>query len=165
MYQVIVEGYGLMRSYEENIPLLDRWATVAYLKALGKGVTKVMSKMGISTLDSYKGAQIIEAICAIRRGNAYFPDCDDPAPAGGAAPNEKEDFAARIKSTTAQQLRITAMSPARRWSAAPARRSAEIASLGSTGARSITAPSPTVRSSGTSSVVGPPGTQWRGLSM
>lgn len=51
-------------------------------------------------------AQIIEAICAIRRGNAYFPDYDDPAPAGGAAPNEKEDFAARIKSLTAQQLRI-----------------------------------------------------------
>ncbi|MGB5151300.1 MAG: glutamate synthase large subunit [Mycobacterium sp.] len=33
-----------------------------YLKALGKGVTKVMSKMGISTVSSYTGAQAFEAI-------------------------------------------------------------------------------------------------------
>jgi glutamate synthase domain-containing protein 2/glutamate synthase domain-containing protein 1/glutamate synthase domain-containing protein 3 len=33
-----------------------------YLKALGKGVTKVMSKMGISTVASYTGAQAFEAI-------------------------------------------------------------------------------------------------------
>ncbi|MEQ1897798.1 MAG: glutamate synthase large subunit [Vicinamibacterales bacterium] len=33
-----------------------------YLKALNKGVLKVMSKMGISTLQSYCGAQIFEAI-------------------------------------------------------------------------------------------------------
>ncbi len=36
IYQVIVQGYGLMRSYEENIPLTDRWAIVAYVKALGR---------------------------------------------------------------------------------------------------------------------------------
>jgi glutamate synthase (NADPH/NADH) large chain len=33
-----------------------------YIKAVGKGILKVMSKMGISTLQSYKGAQIFEAI-------------------------------------------------------------------------------------------------------
>jgi glutamate synthase (ferredoxin) len=33
-----------------------------YVKAIGKGVTKIMSKMGISTLHSYRGAQIFEAI-------------------------------------------------------------------------------------------------------
>ena len=33
-----------------------------YIKALGKGILKVMSKMGISTLASYKGAQIFEAV-------------------------------------------------------------------------------------------------------
>jgi glutamate synthase (NADPH/NADH) large chain/glutamate synthase (ferredoxin) len=33
-----------------------------YLKALGKGVMKVMSKMGISTVASYTGAQIFEAV-------------------------------------------------------------------------------------------------------
>ncbi len=33
-----------------------------YIKAAGKGMLKVMSKMGISTLQSYHGAQIFEAI-------------------------------------------------------------------------------------------------------
>ncbi len=37
-------------------------ATEHYLKALKKGVVKVMSKMGISTVHSYRGAQIFEAI-------------------------------------------------------------------------------------------------------
>ncbi|MFK7848060.1 MAG: glutamate synthase large subunit [Rhodothermales bacterium] len=33
-----------------------------YIKAVGKGILKVMSKMGISTVQSYQGAQIFEAI-------------------------------------------------------------------------------------------------------
>src|SRR5690606_13547810 len=33
-----------------------------YVKALNKGVIKVISKMGISTIQSYRGAQIFEAI-------------------------------------------------------------------------------------------------------
>ena len=33
-----------------------------YIKALNKGILKVMSKMGISTVQSYRGAQIFEAI-------------------------------------------------------------------------------------------------------
>src|SRR5262249_39741280 len=33
-----------------------------YIKACGKGVLKVMSKMGISTVASYTGAQVFEAI-------------------------------------------------------------------------------------------------------
>ena len=37
-------------------------ATKHYIKALNKGILKVMSKMGISTLQSYCGAQIFEAI-------------------------------------------------------------------------------------------------------
>jgi len=37
-------------------------ATVNYIRALNKGILKVMSKMGISTLQSYCGAQIFEAI-------------------------------------------------------------------------------------------------------
>ncbi|HEX2780827.1 MAG TPA: glutamate synthase large subunit, partial [Gemmatimonadaceae bacterium] len=37
-------------------------ARAAYVKAVGKGLLKVMSKMGISTLESYRGAQICEAI-------------------------------------------------------------------------------------------------------
>ncbi len=37
-------------------------ATRKYIKAAGKGVLKVMSKMGISTIASYRGAQVFEAI-------------------------------------------------------------------------------------------------------
>jgi glutamate synthase (NADPH/NADH) large chain len=37
-------------------------AVARYIKALNKGVLKVMSKMGISTLQSYCGAQIFEAV-------------------------------------------------------------------------------------------------------
>ncbi len=37
-------------------------AVKRYIKALNKGVLKVMSKMGISTLQSYCGAQIFEAV-------------------------------------------------------------------------------------------------------
>ena len=45
------------------IPKLDRDAAIEkYVKAVTKGVVKVMSKMGISTVQSYRGAQIFEAI-------------------------------------------------------------------------------------------------------
>src|SRR6185437_6970158 len=37
-------------------------AVTLYRKAIKKGVVKVMSKMGISTIQSYRGAQIFEAI-------------------------------------------------------------------------------------------------------
>ncbi|BDZ61177.1 glutamate synthase [Demequina sediminis] len=37
-------------------------ATRHLIKALGKGVLKIMSKMGISTMASYRGAQVFEAI-------------------------------------------------------------------------------------------------------
>ncbi|MBK6905701.1 MAG: glutamate synthase large subunit [Rhodocyclaceae bacterium] len=39
-----------------------RTATKNYIKAVGKGLMKVMSKMGISTYQSYCGAQIFEAV-------------------------------------------------------------------------------------------------------
>ena len=45
------------------LPGIDREKAIAhYIKALNKGILKVMSKMGISTLQSYCGAQIFEAI-------------------------------------------------------------------------------------------------------
>jgi glutamate synthase (NADPH/NADH) large chain len=40
----------------------ERKAVKNYIKALGKGVLKVMSKMGISTVASYTGAQVFEAV-------------------------------------------------------------------------------------------------------
>jgi glutamate synthase (NADPH) large chain len=45
------------------LPGLDHdLAVKSYIKALNKGILKVMSKMGISTIQSYSGAQIFEAI-------------------------------------------------------------------------------------------------------
>jgi glutamate synthase (ferredoxin) len=45
------------------LPGVTRDEAIAhYIKALNKGILKVMSKMGISTLQSYCGAQIFEAI-------------------------------------------------------------------------------------------------------
>lgn len=45
------------------LPGVEPETAVAHLiKALGKGVLKVMSKMGISTIASYRGAQVFEAI-------------------------------------------------------------------------------------------------------
>ncbi len=37
-------------------------AAIGYIKALNKGLLKIMSKMGISTLHSYRGAQIFECV-------------------------------------------------------------------------------------------------------
>ncbi|HEU5266445.1 MAG TPA: glutamate synthase central domain-containing protein, partial [Jatrophihabitans sp.] len=43
------------------VGLDSRQAIANYVKALSKGVLKVMSKMGISTIQSYTGAQVFEA--------------------------------------------------------------------------------------------------------
>jgi len=48
---------------EGLLPGVDRPKAIKnYIKALNKGILKVMAKMGISTLQSYTGAQIFEAI-------------------------------------------------------------------------------------------------------
>jgi glutamate synthase (NADPH) large chain len=45
------------------LPTLDHKSAIKnYIKALNKGVLKVISKMGISTIQSYRAAQIFEAI-------------------------------------------------------------------------------------------------------
>lgn len=43
-------------------PMTDEQAWANYQKAIGNGLLKVMSKMGISTLQSYQSAQIFEAL-------------------------------------------------------------------------------------------------------
>jgi glutamate synthase (NADPH/NADH) large chain len=43
-----------------------------YIKAIGKGILKVMSKMGISTYQSYCGAQIFDAIGLSGAYQRYF---------------------------------------------------------------------------------------------
>ena len=37
-------------------------AVAGTIKAIGKGLLKILSKMGISTVNSYTGAQIFEAV-------------------------------------------------------------------------------------------------------
>ncbi|MCU0665614.1 MAG: glutamate synthase large subunit [Candidatus Omnitrophica bacterium] len=47
---------------EKEISLDFSRATGNYIKAVDKGILKILSKMGISTLQSYRGAQIFEAL-------------------------------------------------------------------------------------------------------
>ncbi len=42
--------------------LSEQKAVAAYIKAVDKGLLKIMSKLGVSTLQSYKGAQTFEAL-------------------------------------------------------------------------------------------------------
>ena len=46
----------------ESIQLTAKEVKKNYIKAIGKGILKVMSKMGISTYQSYCGAQIFDAV-------------------------------------------------------------------------------------------------------
>ncbi|HYN92766.1 MAG TPA: glutamate synthase large subunit, partial [Pilimelia sp.] len=68
-----VNPYLAFESVEDLIatgvlPTLDPAKAVRnFLKALGKGVLKIMSKMGISTVSSYCGAQVFEAVGLDRR--------------------------------------------------------------------------------------------------
>jgi glutamate synthase (NADPH) large chain len=63
-----VNPYLAMESVEDLVRrgvitgLTPQMAVANLIKALGKGVLKVMSKMGISTVASYRGAQVFEAI-------------------------------------------------------------------------------------------------------
>ncbi|MCG5493682.1 glutamate synthase large subunit [Ectothiorhodospira variabilis] len=70
-----LEGYGAEAinpylAFDTIQSMLDRLperlsfeeAQKRYIKAVGKGLLKVMSKMGISTLESYCGAQIFDAV-------------------------------------------------------------------------------------------------------
>ena len=57
-------------------------AVANYVKAIGKGLSKIMSKMGISTYMSYCGAQIFEAIGLNQETiDRYFPNT--PSAVGG----------------------------------------------------------------------------------
>ncbi|GAA0485170.1 glutamate synthase large subunit [Streptomyces olivaceiscleroticus] len=64
-----VNPYLAMESVEDLVragtflPGIEAETAIKHLiKALGKGVLKVMSKMGISTVASYRGAQVFEAV-------------------------------------------------------------------------------------------------------
>lgn len=62
-----INPYVAFETLEAMLPTLDEKisayeATKRYIKAVDKGILKVMSKMGISTYQSYCGAQIFDAI-------------------------------------------------------------------------------------------------------
>lgn len=53
----------LSKAVDENhLSLSYKHAISSYIKGITEGIVKVMSKMGISTIQSYRGAQIFEAI-------------------------------------------------------------------------------------------------------
>jgi len=54
LYDMIAQGMLTNMTYEQ--------AVYGYIKAVVKGVVKVMAKMGISTIQAYCGAQIFEAV-------------------------------------------------------------------------------------------------------
>ncbi len=57
----------------KELPLEPKDVKKNYIKAIGKGILKVMSKMGISTYQSYCGAQIFDAVgLSSEFVNAYF---------------------------------------------------------------------------------------------
>jgi glutamate synthase (NADPH/NADH) large chain len=62
-----INPYLAFETLEQLLPDLDEQLTVQeaqkrYIKAIDKGLLKVMSKMGISTYQSYCGAQIFDAV-------------------------------------------------------------------------------------------------------
>ncbi len=78
----VVNPYGAFSVLERlcengSLPLDYVRARENYIKAIDKGLLKVMSKMGISTLRSYHGSQVFEAI-GISSGvvNRYFTGTD-----------------------------------------------------------------------------------------
>src|SRR5262249_25759296 len=73
----------------------DEQLVKRYIKAIGKGLLKVMSKMGISTYQSYCGAQIFEAIgLSSRFVERYFTGT--PTPVEGIGLREVAEEAARL---------------------------------------------------------------------
>ena len=55
-------AYDTIRSQADYLGIPESTAKKNYVKAIGKGILKVMSKMGISTYLSYCGAQIFDSI-------------------------------------------------------------------------------------------------------
>ncbi|KAI8091565.1 hypothetical protein BDF21DRAFT_490308 [Thamnidium elegans] len=61
-YLALEAMYKLVREGAVREGVTQTSAASNYIKAIDNGIKKVMSKMGISTLASYKGAQIFEAL-------------------------------------------------------------------------------------------------------
>ena len=75
-----INPYMVNEIIEDNIDELDvtistEEAVENFNKAVGKGILKVMNKIGISTLNSYRGSQLFECIgINTKVVNQYFPN-------------------------------------------------------------------------------------------
>jgi glutamate synthase (NADPH/NADH) large chain len=77
-----------------------------YIKALNKGLLKIMSKMGISTLMSYQGAEIFEVLgLGMDLMKNYFPST--PSPIGGIQLGQIEERTIRRHENAYKNLKGT----------------------------------------------------------
>ncbi|HEX4116177.1 MAG TPA: glutamate synthase large subunit [Solirubrobacteraceae bacterium] len=60
--ELVVQGRIVRAENGSSVPLSPEQAAQNTIKAIGKGLLKTISKMGISTIQSYRGAQIFEAV-------------------------------------------------------------------------------------------------------
>ncbi len=82
-YLAFATAAALAQSSKHEAAISPQQAVANYRKAIEKGVLKIMSKMGISAISSYRGAQIFEAIGLDRQViDKYFSGT--PARIGGA---------------------------------------------------------------------------------
>ena len=75
MHHALLLGYGAAAVHPYlALAGLDAEGRRRYIGAVGKGLLKICSKMGISTVQSYRGAQIFEAVgLGPRLVSRYFP--------------------------------------------------------------------------------------------
>ncbi|NNK71152.1 MAG: glutamate synthase large subunit [Flavobacteriaceae bacterium] len=88
----IVNEIVLNQVEDNTIKDLDYLSAIKnYNKAVGKGVLKVMNKIGISTLNSYRGSQLFECIgINTETINKYFPNTPTRIQGIGLVEIEKE---------------------------------------------------------------------------
>ncbi|TNC17419.1 glutamate synthase large subunit [Georgenia sp. 311] len=111
-----VNPYLAMESAEELVlggtvtGVSAEQAVANVIRALGKGVLKVMSKMGISTVSSYRGAQVFESLGLSRElVDTYFTGT--PAPIDGVG---LDVVAAEVAARHATAYPPSGISPAHR---------------------------------------------------
>ena len=67
-------AFSTIKDIISNLSISYEMACDNYINAVGKGILKVMSKMGISTFQSYNGAQIFDAVgLSSEFVKTYFP--------------------------------------------------------------------------------------------
>ena len=124
-------------AFETLTQLVERGAVRAadahrhYKGALDQGLLKVMSKMGIATLDNgYKGAQIFEAVGLGRSPGGEVLHRHDGAPAGDRACRFGDPVTqGASRCVQRRDHRGPAIAAGRRFSLAPGRRTARLVSL------------------------------------